>query len=46
MHKTDFSKIAKEYENNSLVQKSAAEILIQLLNIGNKDDILDLGCWG
>ncbi|MBI4651705.1 methyltransferase domain-containing protein [Candidatus Desantisbacteria bacterium] len=44
MHKTDFSKIAKEYENNSLVQKSAAEILIQLLNIGDKDDILDLGC--
>lgn len=40
----NFSKIAKRYEKDSLVQKTAAEILINLICIGNKDDILDLGC--
>ena len=40
----DFTKIAKKYENFSLVQKSAAEILFQLLDISAEDDVLDLGC--
>jgi len=40
----DFSKIADKYENHSLVQKSAAEVLLRLLEIGDGDDVLDLGC--
>ncbi len=40
----DFSKIAARYEDYSLVQKSAADILFNLLEIGNNDDVLDLGC--
>ena len=40
----DFSKIAKKYENFSLVQKSAAETLIRLLDIAPEDNVLDLGC--
>lgn len=39
-----FSKIAANYEEYSLVQKSAADTLIKLLEIGNGDDVLDLGC--
>jgi len=44
MNGVDFSKIATKYEDYSLVQKSAAEILLNLLKIGNTDDVLDLGC--
>lgn len=40
----NFSEIAKRYEKDSLLQKSAGEILISLLSIGKKDNILDLGC--
>lgn len=39
-----FNDIAARYERDSLIQKSAAEKLIGLLNIGRDDDILDLGC--
>ena len=44
MNGVDFSKIATKYEDYSLVQKSAAEILLNLLKIGNTDEVLDLGC--
>ena len=44
MSRIDFSKIATKYEDYSLVQKSAADILLKLLEIGNSDDVLDLGC--
>jgi len=44
MSKINFTKIATKYEKDSLVQKSAAEILLGLLGIGENDDILDLGC--
>src|SRR3989338_9831491 len=42
--KVDFSKIANRYEDYSLVQKSAGDILLNLLEIGDNDDVLDLGC--
>ena len=44
MESTSFSKIAARYEKDSLVQKSASEPLFDLLSIGGKDDVLDLGC--
>lgn len=44
MDKVDFSKIASKYEEYSSVQKSAADILLKLLEIGDEDDVLDLGC--
>lgn len=44
MSKIDFSKIASEYEEYATVQKSASEILLKLLKIGDNDDVLDLGC--
>jgi len=40
----DFSKIAVRYEGNSLVQKSAAEVLLRPLEIAENEDVLDLGC--
>ena len=42
--KIDFSRIAGEYEECATVQKSASEILLELLKIGNSEDVLDLGC--
>lgn len=44
MDKVDFSKIASKYEDYSSVQKSVADILLKLLEIGDGDDVLDLGC--
>jgi trans-aconitate methyltransferase len=41
---TDFTGIAARYEQDSLIQKSAAEKLFSLLEIGGKDKVLDLGC--
>ncbi|MBI1921010.1 MAG: methyltransferase domain-containing protein [Geobacter sp.] len=40
----DFSAVASRYEQTSTVQKSAAEVLLQLMQIGEGDDVLDLGC--
>lgn len=42
--KIDFSTIAARYEAHSLVQTPAADLLLDLLGIGNSDDVLDLGC--
>lgn len=44
MDKFDFSNIAAKYESYSLVQKSAANTLLSLLEIGSNDDVLDVGC--
>lgn len=44
MSKVDFSNIADKYEGYSSVQKSAAEVLLKLLEIGGNEDVLDLGC--
>lgn len=41
---SNFSEISTKYENDSVVQKSASEILFDLLQIQPKDDVLDLGC--
>jgi trans-aconitate methyltransferase len=41
---TNFTEIAARYERDSLIQKSAAERLIGLLDIRQSDDVLDLGC--
>jgi ubiquinone/menaquinone biosynthesis C-methylase UbiE len=40
----NFSEIAARYERDSLVQKPAADILLDLLAIGEGNDVLDLGC--
>ncbi|WP_202319146.1 class I SAM-dependent methyltransferase [Archaeoglobus neptunius] len=40
----NFSTIAAEYEKLATLQKSASEILLRLLKIGENDDVLDLGC--
>ena len=44
MGKVDFSEIAKDYEELATIQKSASEILLNLLKIKENDDVLDLGC--
>ena len=44
MSKADFSGIAAKYEHYSFLQKSVADMLLELLEIGNNDDVLDLGC--
>lgn len=44
MGHTTFSEIAARYERDSIIQKSAAEKLIDLLQIRNDDAVLDLGC--
>lgn len=41
---SDFTEIAKRYERDSMVQKSASEILFDILEIEDGDDVLDLGC--
>jgi trans-aconitate methyltransferase len=41
---TDFSKISQNYENDSIVQKSASQNLLELLDIQESDNVLDLGC--
>jgi ubiquinone/menaquinone biosynthesis C-methylase UbiE len=44
MKRNDFSEIARRYERDSLVQRSAADLLVDLLEIRLDDDVLDLGC--
>jgi trans-aconitate methyltransferase len=44
MGSTDFTGISTRYEQESLIQRSAAEKLISILDIQRDDDILDLGC--
>jgi trans-aconitate methyltransferase len=44
MRSNGFTNIAARYEQDSLIQKSAAEKLIGLLDIQRNDAVLDLGC--
>jgi trans-aconitate methyltransferase len=44
MQSNDFTNIAARYEQDSVIQKSAAEKLMGLLDIRRRDDVLDLGC--
>ena len=44
MSNFDFTEIAGRYERDSLAQKAAAEVLISMLEIGPREDVLDLGC--
>jgi ubiquinone/menaquinone biosynthesis C-methylase UbiE len=39
-----FSKISEYYEKTSVVQRSASDILLDILDIRETDDVLDLGC--
>jgi trans-aconitate methyltransferase len=39
-----FDKVSGQYQQQSLVQQAAAERLLALLNIGEADDVLDIGC--
>jgi trans-aconitate 2-methyltransferase len=41
---SNFSEISKKYESDSVVQKSASDILFDLVDIQARDDVLDLGC--
>jgi ubiquinone/menaquinone biosynthesis C-methylase UbiE len=41
---TDFTEIAKRYEKDSLVQKSASEQLFDMLKIKDAEAVLDIGC--
>lgn len=41
---TSFSEISASYNKNALVQQSASDILLKMLNIGPGDDVLDVGC--
>ena len=40
----DFAKIAKEYDGKAVVQASAGQRLLALLDIKEGEDVLDLGC--
>ncbi|MGC8764681.1 MAG: class I SAM-dependent methyltransferase [Brevinematia bacterium] len=40
----DFNLVSGHYEKNSLVQQGAAETLFSLLNIGENESVLDVGC--
>ena len=44
MNRVNFSKIAARYEEHSLVQRSAADMLLKILDIKKRDCVLDLGC--
>jgi trans-aconitate 2-methyltransferase len=41
---TDFTSISHRYEKDSLVQKSAGDVLLDLADVQPLDDVLDLGC--
>jgi trans-aconitate methyltransferase len=44
MENQDFNKIAARYQNTSLVQSSAGDILLDLLSIKKHESVLDIGC--
>ena len=43
MSKVNFSEIAKDYEKIASMQKSASEIMLNLLKIKENDDVLGFG---
>lgn len=44
MNNQDFTTIAKRYKETSIIQNSAADILLALLDIKTNESILDVGC--
>lgn len=44
MGNIDFGNKANSYERNALVQKSASQVLLNVLSIQDGEAILDLGC--
>ena len=44
MPRAHFDGLAATYERNAVVQKGAAEVLLQLLQINAEEDVLDVGC--
>ncbi|NOY52148.1 MAG: methyltransferase domain-containing protein [Deltaproteobacteria bacterium] len=40
----NFTEISSKYENDAIVQRSASEVLFDLLDIQPNDNVLDLGC--
>lgn len=44
MSSENFSTIAKRYKETSIVQKSAADMLLSLLDIKKGENVLDVGC--
>ncbi len=44
MQRAHFDELAETYERDALVQKGAAEILLELLRIRSGEDVLDVGC--
>ncbi|MEM1512375.1 MAG: methyltransferase domain-containing protein [Candidatus Jordarchaeales archaeon] len=44
MEKVDFSVLAEKYEEMAFAQKTAAEILLSLMDLKGYEDVLDLGC--
>ncbi|NOY65213.1 MAG: methyltransferase domain-containing protein, partial [Nitrospirae bacterium] len=40
----DFSEIARQYDSGAVVQASAGQRLLALLDIKEADDVLDIGC--
>ena len=40
----NFTEISLQYENDAIVQKSASEILFELLDVQSNDNVLDFGC--
>jgi len=39
-----FDKVSGQYQHKALVQQAAAERLLALLNLGENEDVLDVGC--
>lgn len=39
-----FDRVSNEYQQKALIQQAAAKKLLGLLNIGEKDDVLDVAC--
>lgn len=44
MSEFNFTQIARRYEKESVVQRAAAEVLLSLLEIGPREDVLEIGC--
>ena len=44
MQRNGFSDVAYRYERDSVLQRSAADVLLGLIAIGAEEDVLDVGC--
>ena len=43
MQRNGFSDVAYRYERDSVLQRSAADVLLGLIAIGTEEDVLDVG---